>query len=149
MTKLSQRLTRSSDGYVAGVCAGLAGRLNLDPLWVRLAWLAAILFFGTGVALYLAVWVIVPREDAVPYDPPVRGGSGSVPVRRTENDRMIAGVCGGIARRYDMDPSVVRLIALSLATVSFGIIVIAYLAAALLIPEGSDAASSARDPVDL
>lgn len=33
---------------------------------------------------------------------------------RSRNDRMIAGVCGGLAEYFDVDPVVVRLIAVIL-----------------------------------
>ena len=53
---------------------------------------------------------------------------------RSRDERMVAGVCGGIARYTGMDPTIVRL----LAVLSFllpGPQVLAYLAAWILIPE--------------
>lgn len=40
----------------------------------------------------------------------------SRPLRRTMHDRQIAGVCGGLARFLDLDPTVVRVV-YALATV--------------------------------
>ena len=56
---------------------------------------------------------------------------------RSESNRMIAGVCGGIAEYYDIDPTLVRLafIAVSLAG---GSGILAYLVAAVIIPKRSE-----------
>jgi phage shock protein C len=52
---------------------------------------------------------------------------------------MIAGVCGGIAKYLDVDPTVVRLACVMLAIVPGAIVlgVIAYIAAWLLMPSGT------------
>jgi len=54
---------------------------------------------------------------------------------RSKKDRMIAGICGGIANYFDADPTIVRLIwaIATLLSVGFGIIV--YLIAWIIIPE--------------
>ncbi len=52
---------------------------------------------------------------------------------RSRSDRMIWGVCGGIAEYFKIDPTVVRLIAvLSIALGGFGIV--AYIVMALVVP---------------
>lgn len=54
---------------------------------------------------------------------------------RSRKHRMLAGVCGGIAEYFNIDPTIVRLayVLLSLASVAFpGILV--YLAAWLIVP---------------
>ncbi len=48
---------------------------------------------------------------------------------------MIAGVCGGIAEYFDIDPSIVRIAAVLLSVGSIGTGAIVYCAAALLIPK--------------
>src|SRR5215210_8054199 len=49
---------------VAGVCSGLARHLGVDPLIVRVAFVAAATAGGVGVAIYLLAWVFVPAGDA-------------------------------------------------------------------------------------
>ena len=49
-------------------------------------------------------------------------------------DKKIWGVCGGIAEYFDMDPTVVRIIWL-LAVLCAGTGVLAYLIAALIMPD--------------
>ena len=62
-----QGLVRPRRGRVlAGVCAGLARRLGLPPAVVRAAFLLSLLLPGPQVLAYLALWVLMPREDASP-----------------------------------------------------------------------------------
>lgn len=53
---------------------------------------------------------------------------------RSRTDRKIAGVCGGIAEYFKLDPTLVRLLWVIFA-LSGGTGVIAYVAAWLLVPE--------------
>lgn len=53
---------------------------------------------------------------------------------RNRTDKRIAGVCGGLARYFDIDPVVVRLIALILLVV-FGSGFLVYLICWIIIPE--------------
>lgn len=52
---------------------------------------------------------------------------------RSRRDVMIAGVCGGIAEYFDVDPTIVRLIAVVLV-LGWGSGLLAYLIAVLIIP---------------
>lgn len=53
---------------------------------------------------------------------------------RSTTNKMIAGVCGGIAEYFDADPTIIRLLAVLLLIVSGPIAVIAYIAAAVIVP---------------
>jgi phage shock protein PspC (stress-responsive transcriptional regulator) len=55
--------------------------------------------------------------------------------RRSVGDRWIAGVCGGIATRTGLDPTLVRVVAILLAVFGHLVGLIAYLAAWALVPE--------------
>ena len=48
---------------VAGVCAGIADRWNLDITLVRIATVALTLISGVGLAVYLAAWLLTPSTD--------------------------------------------------------------------------------------
>lgn len=68
----------------------------------------------------------------------------AVSLTRSSNDRILAGVCGGIARRYQMDPSIVRLLWAMVSLATLGLGVLAYVAAAMLLPvEGAASTPSA------
>ena len=56
-------------------------------------------------------------------------------VRRAD-DRMIAGVCSGVADYLGVDVTLVRLIAVVGAVLGFGTLIVAYLAAWVLMPQG-------------
>jgi phage shock protein PspC (stress-responsive transcriptional regulator) len=56
---------------------------------------------------------------------------------RSESDRIIGGVCGGLAEYFDIDPSIVRLIAIALF-LGAGTGLLAYLIAWLVIPRESE-----------
>jgi phage shock protein C len=45
-----------------GVCSGLANYFDLDPTIMRLLFLVALLFFGTGLLLYLIMAVVMPDK---------------------------------------------------------------------------------------
>jgi phage shock protein C len=56
-----KRLARScKDKKIAGVCAGLAEYFDLDVTLVRLVWLTAVLVAGTGLLVYLVLWLVLP-----------------------------------------------------------------------------------------
>jgi phage shock protein PspC (stress-responsive transcriptional regulator) len=48
---------------IAGVAGGLADRIGVSPLLVRLLFVVAALGAGAGLLLYLALWWLLPRED--------------------------------------------------------------------------------------
>ncbi|HEX6595459.1 MAG TPA: PspC domain-containing protein [Acidimicrobiales bacterium] len=57
------RLARSrSDKVLAGVCGGVARSLGVDALVVRVAAIALTLAGGAGLVVYVAAWLLLPRE---------------------------------------------------------------------------------------
>ena len=59
-------------------------------------------------------------------------------LRRSADDRMLAGVAGGIARYLDADVTLVRVLIAALALLSGGGVAALYLAAWLLIPQDGE-----------
>ena len=55
---------------------------------------------------------------------------------RSERNRMICGVCGGVGEYFNIDPTLVRLAMVLVAACSFGSGVLAYFIAAIIIPDG-------------
>jgi signal transduction histidine kinase len=51
---------------VGGVCAGIGRHLGIDPLIVRIVFVAAATAGGVGILLYGLAWVLVPIDDGVP-----------------------------------------------------------------------------------
>jgi phage shock protein PspC (stress-responsive transcriptional regulator) len=54
---------------------------------------------------------------------------------RSRTDRKVVGVCGGLGEYFDVDPTLVRIAVVLGSLFTGGTLVIAYLAAALFIPE--------------
>ena len=54
---------------------------------------------------------------------------------RVEEGKVLCGVCGGIAEYFKLDPTVVRVAWAVVSCFSAGAGIIAYIAAALIIPE--------------
>ncbi len=53
---------RANDRMVAGVAAAIARRYAIDPVLVRVAFVVAAVFGGSGVLLYLLGWLLLPVE---------------------------------------------------------------------------------------
>ena len=47
---------------IAGVCAGIARRYDMPPWQVRVLFLLSCLLPGPQVVLYIALWIIMPRD---------------------------------------------------------------------------------------
>jgi len=56
---------------------------------------------------------------------------------RSETNKMLCGVCGGIAEYFNIDPTLVRLGWVILAP-AFGVGIVGYLIAAIIIPAESN-----------
>jgi len=58
-----QNLTKSSsDKWIGGVCGGL-GESSPIPSWAwRLLFMILLICFGTGVLLYILLWIFVPSK---------------------------------------------------------------------------------------
>ena len=56
---------------------------------------------------------------------------------RSNSSRMIAGVCGGIAEYFNVDPTIVRVI-WAIASIFIPAGIVAYLAGMFIIPEKPD-----------
>ncbi|WP_452597167.1 PspC domain-containing protein [Pontimicrobium sp. MEBiC01747] len=58
----SRKLFRDTDNsYVGGVSSGLAHYFGIDALWIRLAWLLLVFGAGTGIILYILLWILIPE----------------------------------------------------------------------------------------
>jgi signal transduction histidine kinase/phage shock protein PspC (stress-responsive transcriptional regulator) len=49
-------------GMLAGVCAGLGRRLDVDPLLLRIVFAATALASGIGLVAYVLAWILMPAE---------------------------------------------------------------------------------------
>ena len=56
----------STDKKIAGVCGGLGEWLDLDPVFLRVAFVVLAFAGGLGVLLYAVFWLVMPRAPAMP-----------------------------------------------------------------------------------
>ncbi|MDA0180511.1 PspC domain-containing protein [Solirubrobacter phytolaccae] len=50
-------------GYLGGVCAGFAARVGIDPLLIRIGFIAAVALGGVAIPLYAIAWVLIPSDS--------------------------------------------------------------------------------------
>lgn len=65
-----KKLVRSQNKMLAGVAAGLADYLGMDPVLIRLAFVVLAFMGSGGVWIYLVLWIIMPEASADPSAPP-------------------------------------------------------------------------------
>jgi len=148
-----KRLFRDINNKVlAGVCAGIASYLNIDPIWVRLFFVALVLLgiisagisAATGIIIYIVLWIAMPQSDQLPE-------TTGKKLFRDPEDKKLAGVCAGIAKYFGVDVAVVRILFLvSIFIGGFGILL--YIVLWIAVPEAvtlSERLQMQGDPVTL
>ena len=51
---------------IAGVCGGLAEYFNVDATLMRVLFLLLAVFGGSGIVIYIVMWIIVPDASKAP-----------------------------------------------------------------------------------
>lgn len=73
-TTIKKRFYRNPDDkIIGGVCGGIAAYFDIDPLWIRLAWAIAFFVFGTGLFVYILLWIIIPEAQTPSQKLEMRG----------------------------------------------------------------------------
>lgn len=63
ITTMEKKLYKSNtDKKICGVCGGIAEYLGIDSTVVRLIWILAILFAGSGILAYIIAALIMPSR---------------------------------------------------------------------------------------
>jgi phage shock protein PspC (stress-responsive transcriptional regulator) len=94
------RLYRNADDKIlGGVCSGLANYLGIDPVILRIIF---VILIGGLFWVYILLWIIVPSQSL----------QTSITKRlyRNADDRVLAGVCGGLATYFNIEVWIPRLI---------------------------------------
>ncbi|WP_050977510.1 PspC domain-containing protein [Nitritalea halalkaliphila] len=149
-----KKLSRLHHGKViAGVCAGIAHYVKMDPLWVRLiailllfsgritflnvdsftgwGWPNVHVYFGNfGLLAYIILWVLLPVSYELPEDKTIKK------LYRDPDDKVIGGVAGGLAAYFQLDVMIVRVGFLLLAFVG-GTGVVLYLILWIITPSAA------------
>lgn len=85
-----KKLYRSvTDKMLGGVCGGLAEYFAIDPVIVRLIFVLAVVFGGSGILAYIILWIIIPQKPFIftPYNtnPPSGDSQPSGEEKKSEN----------------------------------------------------------------
>jgi phage shock protein PspC (stress-responsive transcriptional regulator) len=65
-----KRLYRNtSDKVIAGVCSGLGDYFEIDPVMVRLIFVALTIAAGGGVLIYIILWIALPVKSILLRQP--------------------------------------------------------------------------------
>jgi phage shock protein PspC (stress-responsive transcriptional regulator) len=98
-----KRLYRDeSDKLLAGVASGLAQYLQVDPAIVRFIFILLVIFGGSGILIYIILWLVLPSRSLV--------SNIRKRLYRDPDDRVISGVCGGLGKYFDINPAIPRII---------------------------------------
>lgn len=98
------RLYRNdADKVLGGVCSGVANYLKIDPVIIRILLVFMVLgSFGAAVLVYLVLWIVLPTRS---LETNIRKR-----LFRNPDERVLGGVCGGIAAYFNIEVWIPRLI---------------------------------------
>lgn len=61
-TSSTKKLYRDKDNsFLGGVLSGLGHYLGVDPLWLRIIMVILFFGFGTGLVVYIILWILIPE----------------------------------------------------------------------------------------
>ena len=143
-----QLYRNENDKVIAGVCSGLAHNLKIDPVWVRLAF---ILLVYVSWIIYIVLWIVLK--------PKALDTNVSKRLYRNPTEKILGGVCSGIAAFFNINvwiPRVIFLLPLIITSttpppffyvqfwsvphnigLSFGFFFIAYIVLWIITPEAT------------
>ena len=104
-TGRTERLFRDENGKViGGVCAGVANYFGIDKMVVRILFVIFAFGFGFGFITYLILWVAVPSSASKVI------GSTRKRLFRDPENKLISGVCGGLASYFGVNVWIPRVL---------------------------------------
>jgi len=81
-TQVDRRLYRSNtQRVIAGVSGGLGEYFGLDPIWFRIGFVVLALGGGSGILIYLVMWLVIqPAPNGHVSPPPGQGAPSGAAV---------------------------------------------------------------------
>ncbi len=112
-TSTVRKLYRNSDNRIfGGVCSGLGIYFDINEIWIRLLFVGIFLLYGSGILLYLILWLIIPKARTTAQRLEMQGippsaenihdyvttNGGNVPPKKDGDGclRFAAWGCGGV-----------------------------------------------------
>lgn len=69
-----KRLFRDPDEKIlGGVCSGVAAYFGIDPVWMRILFVASFFLYGTSFWIYIILWIIIPKAKTAADKLSMRG----------------------------------------------------------------------------
>jgi phage shock protein PspC (stress-responsive transcriptional regulator) len=97
--KVEKRLLRDMDNRViAGVCAGVGHYFDIETRWVRLFMILLVFFGGSGIMLYLILWIVMPKAVSRADRMAMKGEPINIQNFKKNFDEEIEGVRHGLHR---------------------------------------------------
>lgn len=90
------------DKIIGGVASGLANYFKIDPAIIRVLFVALFFGGGSGLLIYIILWIILPSRSLVTN---IRKR-----LYRDPDEKVIGGVAGGLAKYFDVSPAIPRVI---------------------------------------
>lgn len=76
-TRVERRLYRSNtQRVIGGVCGGLGEYFAIDPVWFRIGFVVLTFGGGSGILIYLLMWLVIPPSPTGYVSP--SSGRGSI-----------------------------------------------------------------------
>lgn len=146
----NKKLRRDSRSKIlGGVCTGIGNYLNVDAVFIRALFLIALFIFGSGVLVYLLLWIAIPQ--AKPEDMPEFNEGHNKRLFRNEEEKMLGGVCAGAGDYFGIDAVWLRL-AFLVALFFYGSGILLYVILWAIIPKAVTAAQKLQmkgEPIDV
>jgi phage shock protein PspC (stress-responsive transcriptional regulator) len=93
----------NNDRIIAGVASGLAEYFKIDPLITRILLASLIFVGGFGFFFYIVCWIAMPKSS-------MNESSNRKKFYRDSDEKIIAGVCKGIANYLSVEVLFIRII---------------------------------------
>lgn len=115
----------TEDKKLGGVLSGLSYYFDIEVVWLRIIFLLLMFLFGTGVVLYIVLWLIIPLAKTTAEKLEMKGSPvnlGTISsfkneenslgkqLYRSRKNRLLGGVLGGISQVMKWETSWVRII---------------------------------------
>lgn len=84
------------DKVLGGVCSGIGYYFGIDPIWIRLIFIILLVGFGTGVLLYIILWIIIPMANTASEKLEMKGD----PVTAENIGKQVEEELGNIKKKF-------------------------------------------------
>jgi phage shock protein PspC (stress-responsive transcriptional regulator) len=109
--KVGKKLFRDADDRViSGVCAGIAHYFDIEPRWIRLIFILTLIFAGSGLPVYIILWIVIPIANTRADKMAMKGEPINIQNFKKNFDEEVEGLKNGLNRaQHEARPIIDRL----------------------------------------